>query len=62
MAEKIQTLHTQEGKTNKRIDVDKYNFIRKHLIAILQENDCTHPELMELLYQKVKDDFVGGVQ
>ena len=60
--EKIQTLHPLPGKTNKIISVEKYQFIKKHLLAILAKDELTHTELMEALYQQVKDDFTGGVQ
>lgn len=60
--EQIQTLHPQEGKTNKRISLSKYEFIRDHLLAILSDKPLTHTELMEALYQQVKDQFEGGVQ
>jgi len=60
--EKIQTLHLLPGKTNKSISTEKYNFIKKHLLAVLAKKELTHTELMEALYQKVKDDFTGGVQ
>jgi hypothetical protein len=60
--ELIQTLHPQEGKTNKRISLAKYSFIKEHLLAILSEAEPTHKELMEELYSRVKDNFEGGVQ
>lgn len=60
--EQIQTLHPIAGKTNKKIALDKYHTIRDQLILILQSTEPTHTELMELLYQRVKDSFVGGVQ
>ena len=44
------------------ISTEKYNFIKKHLLAVLAKKELTHTELMEALYQKVKDDFTGGVQ
>ena len=53
--EKIQTLHPLPGKTNKSISTEKYNFIKKHLLAVLAKKELTHTELMEALYQKVKD-------
>lgn len=62
MPEQIQTLHPDPLKKNKRIALDKYNFIRKHLLAILAKKELTHTELMEALYQNVKDKFEGGVQ
>jgi len=58
----IQTLHPVEGKSNKKILLDKYSFIKESLISILKEFELTHTELMEELYKRVKDDFIGGVQ
>lgn len=60
--EQIQTLHPDPLKKNKRIALDKYEFIKKNLLAILAKKELTHTELMEALYQKVKDTFDGGVQ
>ena len=60
--EKIQTLHPLPGKTNKNISLEKYTFIKKHMLLILKKKALTHTELMEELYKKVKDDFEGGVQ
>ncbi len=58
----IQTLHPQTGKKNKKISLDKYNFIRGHLLLILNNVELTHTELMEDLYTPIIDDFDGGVQ
>jgi hypothetical protein len=58
----IQTLHPQAGKTNKKISLEKYNFIREALLLILDKAEPTHSELMEELYERVKNDFDGGVQ
>ena len=60
--ETIQTLHVDPNKTNKRIALAKYLFVKEHLLAILQDQELTHTELMEVLYARVKDDFEGGVQ
>lgn len=60
--EQIQTLHPQEGKVNKKIALEKYTFIREHLLEILAESELSHTELMEALYARVKDRFEGGVQ
>lgn len=60
--ESIQTLHPIKGKINKKIELEKYNFIRKHLLNILNKFELTHTELMEELFSRVKDDFEGGVQ
>ena len=61
-AEKIQTLHPLPGKANKAIARDKYEYIKSHLMAVLKKGECTHTELMERLYERVKDEFEGGVQ
>jgi hypothetical protein len=58
----IQTLHPQAGKTNKKISLDKYTYIRAQLLIILSESERTHTALMEALYERVKNDFEGGVQ
>ena len=60
--EQIQTLHPVPEKTNKRISLDKYNFIKHNILAILADGALTHTELMEKLYEQVKDTFEGGVQ
>jgi len=60
--EQIQTLQPDVGKKNKRIPLEKYNIIRKHLVKILTGKEFTHTELMEKLYSNVKDTFEGGVQ
>lgn len=60
--EKIQTLHPDKTKTNKRISLSKYNQIKNAILGILATGELTHTELMELLYQQVKDSFEGGVQ
>lgn len=60
--EKIQTLHPTPGKTNKNISLEKYNVIRDNILLILQGKEMTHTELMESLYERLKDTFQGGVQ
>ncbi len=60
--EMIQTLHPTPGKTNKRIALRKYNDIRENLLQVLEGKELTHTELMEALYDRVKDHFEGGVQ
>lgn len=62
MDKKIQTFHPDPAKTNKNISLDKYNTIKDALLNILQSKELTHTDLMECLYQQVKDTFVGGVQ
>jgi predicted DNA-binding protein (MmcQ/YjbR family) len=58
----IQTLHPDKNKTNKKISLEKYSNIKDTILKILQSKELTHSELMECLYQKVKDSFIGGVQ
>lgn len=60
--EKIQTLHPTPGKTNKRIALGKYNMVKRVLLALLADSELTHTELMEGLYESIKDTFKGGVQ
>lgn len=60
--EQIQTLHPEAGKKNKRISQEKYTIIRKQILNILANKELTHTELMEKLYNNVKDTFDGGVQ
>lgn len=62
MDKKIQTLHPDPAKTNKKISLDKYNTIKETLLLVLQTGELTHTELMERIYQQVKDTFEGGVQ
>jgi len=61
-SETIQTLHPKAGKKNKKISLEKYNFIRDNLLEILNKAELTHTDLMEELYARVKDNFEGGVQ
>lgn len=60
--EQIQTLHPLPGKTNKRIDLEKYEVIKEQILFILGQSELTHTALMEQLYANVKDSFEGGVQ
>ncbi|RNL55815.1 DUF6958 family protein [Pedobacter jejuensis] len=57
----IQTLHPNPEKSNKKIDVVKYETIKNALLEIIADKEYTHTELMETLYQKLKDNFEGGV-
>lgn len=61
-AEQLQTLHPQPGKTNKRISLEKYTQIRNTILNLLVGVELTHTELMEQLYNEVKNNFEGGVQ
>lgn len=59
--EKIQTLHPDNTKTNKRISLSKYNQIKDAILGILATGELTYTELMELLYQQVKNSFEGRI-
>ena len=61
-AEQIQTLHPLPGKTNKRISLEKYNLVKDNILSVLKGCELTHTELMEKLYNNIKDNFEGGVQ
>lgn len=58
----IQTLHPDPSKTNKKIALDKYEYIKDSILTILTDRELTHTQLMEELYAMVKDNFNGGVQ
>ena len=58
----IQTLHPLTGKKNKKILLKKYEVIKENLLSILSDSELTHTELMEALYNRVKDSFEGGIQ
>ncbi len=60
--ETIQTLHAQAGKKNKVISLAKYHMIKENILSILSGTELTHTELMEKLFENVKDIFEGGVQ
>jgi hypothetical protein len=60
--EQIQTLHPQAGKTNKRISLEKYFVIKENILSILSKTEPTHTELMEAIYENLKDTFEGGIQ
>ncbi|MFY7912747.1 MAG: DUF6958 family protein [Emticicia sp.] len=60
--EQIQTLHPQAGKSNKRISLEKYLIVKGNILSILSEAQLTHTELMERLYENIKDTFKGGIQ
>jgi hypothetical protein len=62
MDKKIQTLHPDPSKTNKKISLEKYNIIKEAILYILQSKELTHTQLMECLCQQIKDTFIGGVQ
>lgn len=60
--EQIQTLHPQAGKINKRISLEKYLVIKENILSILSNSEPTHTELMERIYENLKDTFEGGIQ
>ena len=60
--EQIQTLHPQPGKTNKRIALEKYKQVKEAILSILHDVELVHTELMEQLYNNIKDSFKSGGQ
>jgi hypothetical protein len=58
----IQTLHPIDGKTNKKISMEKYEAIRATLLHVLSYMQPSHTELMEEMYALLKDTFEGNVQ
>ena len=60
--EQIQTLHPQPGKTNKRIALEKYKQVKETILSILHDVELMHTELMEQLYNNIKDSFKNGGQ
>lgn len=60
--ELIQTLHPNSSKSNKKISLKKYEFIKENILNILDGNELTHTQLMEELYERVRNNFEGGVQ
>jgi CO dehydrogenase nickel-insertion accessory protein CooC1 len=60
--EQIQTLHPQAGKANKRISLEKYLVVKENILSILNKTEPTHTELMEAIYENLKDTFEGGIQ
>lgn len=60
--EKIQTLHPTPGKTNKKITLKKYEFIKTHLLSIISKLNPTHTELMEELSSRTNGNFDGNAQ
>ncbi len=59
---KFQTLHPEAGKTNKIISEEKYEMMKTAMLELLSETNPTHTEMMEALYQILKNTFVGNVQ
>jgi hypothetical protein len=59
-AEKIQTKHPL-GKSGKNIDREKYDTIKKAILAALRKNDLTHTELFSRLNNSLKGKFSGNI-
>ena len=60
--EQIQTLHPQPGKTNKRIALEKYKQVKETILSSLHDVELMHTELMEQLYNNIKDSFKNSGQ
>lgn len=57
---KIQTLHPVSNKTNKIIDIAKYEIVKKAILEILTDKCLSHTDLMESIYQKVQSSLEGN--
>jgi sugar-specific transcriptional regulator TrmB len=42
--------------------LEKYELIKENILSILSKAESTHTELMEAIYENIKDTFEGGVQ
>ena len=57
---KILTLHPR-GKRGVNIDRDKYETLRKAILAALQKKELTHDELFERLDRSLEGKFSGSI-
>lgn len=60
LAEKIQTLHPLR-KTNKSIDKNKYDVMKKAILDCLKGKELTHTELFAAIEKKLKGKFAGNI-
>jgi hypothetical protein len=58
--EKIQTKHAL-GKSGKNIDRQKYEVLKKAILAALKNRELTHTELFERLNKNLKGKFSGNI-
>jgi hypothetical protein len=58
--EKILTKHPL-GKSGKNIDRQKYETLKKAILASLQRKELTHTELFNQLNQALKGKFSGNI-
>jgi hypothetical protein len=57
---KILTKHPL-GKSGKNIDKQKYETLKKAILAALGKKDLTHTELFDRLNKGLKDKFSGNI-
>lgn len=57
---KILTKHPL-GKSGKNIDKDKYETLKKAIVAALRGKELTHTELFDTLNRHLKDKFEGNI-
>ena len=60
MSEKVRTKHPQ-GKSGRTIDKEKYEAIKRAMLAALRGRELTHRELFEVLGKKLTGKFDGNV-
>ncbi len=58
--EKILTLHPH-GKTGRTISKEKYEIIKKEILAILNEKLLTHTELFDQINKRLSNKFDGNI-
>ncbi len=61
MTDKIQTLHTDPRKTNKRIDRDKYELVKTAILSALKNKTLDHTELQNAVESILDPKFEGSV-
>ena len=59
MSDKILTKHPQR-KTGRSISREKYDQIRTAILAILDQEELTHTELMHALFARLRTRFDGN--
>ncbi len=57
--EKIVTQHPDKKKSGKRIDRQKYDVVKRALLAILHGKELTHTELFDNLEAKLRGNLMG---
>ncbi len=59
--DKIQTLHPEKGKKNKRIPAAHYKIVKQAILDVLQDEELTHTELIAELDKRLKEEFPENI-